>query len=57
MTSLRTAFLAAALGFAALPAAAGSFGFDLPRLDFPTGVDVSRGTAAPVATPETKPGN
>ena len=57
MTSLRTAFLAAALGFTALPAAAGSFGFDLPRLDFPTGVDVSRGTAAPVATPETQPGN
>lgn len=32
---MKPLFLAAALALTALPAAAGSFGIDLPRLDFP----------------------
>lgn len=55
MNILRTAFTALLIGLAALPAAAGGYGIvDLPRLDFPTGVDVGRAcsdVAAPACAP------
>lgn len=55
MTILRTASVALLLGLAAVPAMADSFGIaDLPRLDFPTGADVTRACtdlAAPACAP------
>ena len=48
MTVLRTTFLAAFLGLAAVPALAGGIVIDLPRLEFPTGAEVTRGCIDPV---------
>ena len=49
MTVLRTTLLAALLGLAGLPAVANGVVIDLPRLEFPTGADVTRGCIDPVA--------
>ena len=51
MTHIRATLIALAFGVAALPALAGGFSFDLPRLDFPApGTETSR-DCAPVANP------
>jgi hypothetical protein len=60
MTTLRTALLAAPFALLALPAAAGGFVFDLPRLTFPEPTDgVTRDCQVPtLGSPATcAPGN
>ena len=50
MNILRTASLALFLGLMAVPAMADSFGIvDLPRLEFPAGVDATRACSDPAA--------
>ena len=49
MTVIRSTFLAAFLGLAAVPGFADAIIIDLPRLDFPTGADVTRGCIDPIA--------
>lgn len=49
MTVFRTTLLAAVLGLAGLPAVANGVVIDLPRLEFPTGADVTRTCIDPVA--------
>ena len=49
MTVLRTSFLAAVLGLAAMPVLAEGIIIDLPRLEFPSGAEVTRGCIDPVA--------
>ncbi|MEZ5885955.1 MAG: hypothetical protein R3D56_03560 [Paracoccaceae bacterium] len=51
MSLIRTASVAILLGLAALPAAAGGFGFDIPRLDFPTDTGVTRGCTGTATQP------
>ncbi|WP_284164096.1 hypothetical protein [Frigidibacter sp. SD6-1] len=51
MSLIRTASVAILLGLAALPAAAGGFSFDIPRLDFPTDAGVTRGCTGPATQP------
>lgn len=62
MTTLRTPIVALCLGLAALPASAGGFSLDLPRLDFPApGADTSRDCTLPLLSaaphPCAAPGN
>lgn len=55
MSPLRTTLLALALGFAALPVAAGGIAFDLPHLTFPAPhPDVTRDCAAATCLPATR---
>lgn len=51
MSLIRTTSVAILLGLAALPAAAGGFSFDIPRLDFPADPGVTRGCTGPATQP------
>lgn len=49
MAHIKATFIALVFGLVAAPAIAGSFSFDLPRLDFPApGTDTSRDCTAVV---------